>query len=108
VLSRAQVACYVRARLQMAGVTDPIFSQAALWLLHFYSRGIPRLINILAHKALMLGFGKAKQQLGCTEIIYAARDTDDVQAAMHWWSLFGVLGSAVLAAVWYWLPGGWW
>ncbi len=108
VLNRAQVACYVRARLQLAGVTTPIFSQPALWLLHFYSRGIPRLINILAHKALMLGFGKATQRLGYYQIVQAAHDTDDVQAVVRWWPWSGVLGSAVLAALWYWLPGGWW
>lgn len=110
VLSRAQVACYVSARLQVAGVSNALFSQAALWLLHFYSRGIPRLINILAHKALMLGFGKAQQQVGYYQIVLAARDTDDVQTSLPWWPLigFGLLGSVVLAALWYWLPGGWW
>jgi MSHA biogenesis protein MshM len=101
VLNRAQVACYVRARLQLAGVARPVFSQASLWLLHFYSRGIPRLINMLAHKALMLGFGKNKQQLGCAEIMYAARDTDDVLQLKFWWPVF----VSALLLLGYYLPG---
>lgn len=109
VLNRAQVACYVNARLQLAGASQ-LFSRTALWLLHYYSRGIPRLINILAHKALMLGYGKALQQIGCYQVMQAARDTDDVQAGKphnsgFWWPL---LAPAALLALWYWLPGGWW
>jgi len=95
------VACYVHARMQLAGVARPVFSQASLWLLHFYSRGIPRLINMLAHKALMLGFGKNKQQLGCAEIMYAARDTDDVVQPRFWWPVF--ISALLLLA--YYLPG---
>lgn len=107
VLNRTQVACYVNARLQLAGAPQ-LFSRFALWLLHYYSRGIPRLINILAHKALMLGYGKALTQIGYSQIVQAARDTDDVQAGnsgRFWWPL---LAPATLLALWYWLPGGWW
>ena len=33
----------------------------AISTLHFYSRGIPRLINILTHKALLAAYGKGLQ-----------------------------------------------
>lgn len=79
-LRRAEVQCYVEERLQRAGSRySAVFSAAAVWLLALSSRGIPRLINILAHKSLMVSYGKGAEHVGWTAVLAAARDTDDVQ-----------------------------
>ena len=50
------VAEYVRFRLAQAGGEKTIFSEAFIEKLHHYSRGIPRLINVLCDNALFEGF----------------------------------------------------
>ncbi len=102
VLNRQQVQCYVQARLQVAGVTQPLFLPWAQWLLWHYSRGIPRLVNILAHKALMLGYGKGLATIGVRQVWLAVQDTEDAKPMVVWWPWLAVM---VLLA-WWWLPPG--
>ncbi len=78
VLSVSQVRDYVNERLQRAGRSEPLFSAIALLMLSYFSRGIPRLINVLSHKALLLGYGAGLAQIGARQIVHAAFDTEDV------------------------------
>jgi general secretion pathway protein A len=55
-LSLAETQQYIAHRLKVAGTSRPIFTPEAILLLHTYSSGYPRLINILCDHALMLGF----------------------------------------------------
>ncbi|MFQ5580066.1 MAG: ExeA family protein [Nitrospiria bacterium] len=47
---------YVRYRLNVAGVNDGLFTKGALSAVHEYSKGFPRLINIICDNALFEGF----------------------------------------------------
>lgn len=48
---------YIRYRLKMAGGADKVhFTPAAVEVIHQFSRGIPRLINILCDKALLAAY----------------------------------------------------
>jgi MSHA biogenesis protein MshM len=82
-----QVSAYVNQRLAQAGATQQLFSQAALRLLCRYSRGIPRLVNILAHKALLLAYGEGRPLANWRHVRLAALDTDAVQPKPRpfWW-----------------------
>jgi len=62
-LSPDEVHEYIDTRLHVAGATQPIFSDAAKALIAEYSRGIPRVINILADTALVYGFSAQKEQI---------------------------------------------
>lgn len=97
-LNRAQVAAYLQQRLSQAGTQRLLFTKLALKALSKYSRGVPRLVNILAHKALLLAFGEGKAQASCMHVRLAALDTDDVQPKPKalWW--YGVAAAGVLAA----------
>ena len=55
-LSLAETQQYIAYRLKVAGANRPIFTPEAIRLVHTYSRGYPRLINILCDHALVLGF----------------------------------------------------
>ena len=78
-LNAAEVQRYVEERLQRAGLQGgPLFEPAALQALAAGSGGIPRLINILAHKALMAAFG-AGSRLVCLE--HVRRALDDTEGA---------------------------
>lgn len=56
-LTRAEVIRYVQHRLAVSGARGtPYFTLPALWRVHHYSGGIPRLINAVCDKALLAGF----------------------------------------------------
>ena len=100
-MSQRQVTAYVYRRLQQAGARQRLFSRLALFSLGRYSRGIPRLVNILAHKALLLAFGEGKPQAGLQHVRLAARDTEDVAAAVnkHWLAFSSVMLLLLVAIV---------
>jgi type II secretory pathway predicted ATPase ExeA len=56
---------YVATRLEIAGAKDPgsIFSTSAVKKIHGYSQGYPRMINILADNALVLGYSQGKKSI---------------------------------------------
>lgn len=47
---------YIRFRLEHAGCTEEVFSSEAIGAVHEYSRGVPRLINVICDNALFEGF----------------------------------------------------
>ena len=56
-LRREELVQYVTHRLEVSGAkAPPTFTRLALWRIHRYSRGIPRLINAVCDKALLAGF----------------------------------------------------
>ena len=75
-LSRDDLEYYLAHRLRIAGFTGArLFSRGAVGKLYSASGGIPRLVNILAHKALMLSFGQGQQQVSRRHVGDAAKDT---------------------------------
>jgi MSHA biogenesis protein MshM len=78
-MSYYEVQAYVSTRIDIAGVRQPLFSPGALKAIWKYSRGIPRLVNVLSHKGLMLAFGENKLQVDARHLRYAAKDTEDVK-----------------------------
>jgi MSHA biogenesis protein MshM len=86
-LKRDEVAGYLAHRVQVAGYEGKdIFTPPAVRLLHQYSNGTPRLVNILAHKCLMLGFGEGVYRITARHVRAAAADTPAAQAPRR---LFG-------------------
>ena len=93
-LSRDDLDFYVAHRLRVAGFTGArLFSGAAIRGLYKASGGVPRLVNIMAHKALMLSYGQGKQQVIKSHVAIAARDTVGVMRTIRTW----LLGGAVVA-----------
>jgi MSHA biogenesis protein MshM len=75
-LSRDDLDFYLAHRLRVAGYTGSrLFSQAAVRRMFAASKGIPRLVNILAHKSLMLAYGEGRQQVEKKHVAVAALDT---------------------------------
>jgi len=78
-LDRDGVERYVVHRLATAGYNGPfLFSKRALDFLYRTSDGIPRVINILCHKALMVAFGKGERTVQIDHVKNAADDTEGV------------------------------
>ncbi len=79
-MSRIEADIYVAHRLRVAGYQGArIFSREALKVLYLGSRGIPRLINILCNKAMMLAYGGGKHTVTQTDMEAAMHDTLDAQ-----------------------------
>lgn len=58
-LRRTELDRYVQHRLHVAGSKGgPEFTGPALWRIHHYSKGLPRLVNALCDKCLLAGFVK--------------------------------------------------
>ena len=94
---------YLEHRLQISGYRGaPLFAGRAMRLLWRASRGIPRLINILAQKCLMLAYGQGARQIDSRLVRLAIRDTDEASrfAPLRWWPLLLLLGCALAYGVW--------
>ncbi len=55
-LTSEETKAYVAKRLHLAGASQPVFLPEAVQLVHHYSRGIPRLINLICEHALISAF----------------------------------------------------
>jgi MSHA biogenesis protein MshM len=85
-LTKSEVADYVAHRLTIAGYAGPaVFTGAALRSIHVSSRGIPRLVNILAHKALLVVYGEGGRVVDRRHVRAAVEDTPT--AVSRWWWL---------------------
>ncbi|MNG93230.1 hypothetical protein D3C79_521870 [compost metagenome] len=94
---------YVDHRLQVSGYRGAeLFEGRALRLLWRASRGVPRLINVLAQKCLMLAYGRGMRRIGPRLVRLAIRDTEDASrgSLVRWWPLLLLLGAALAYGVW--------
>lgn len=89
---------YLAHRLLVAGYHGkPLFNQDAIEGLHRISHGVPRIINVLAHKMLMAAYGQGASSITLQHLQLAADDTEGVTPL----PLTGVsrVGAAVVSAV---------
>ncbi|MER2490631.1 ExeA family protein [Catenovulum sediminis] len=76
-LSQQQVQAYLHHRMTIAGYQGmPAFPLDVCHQLYQASSGTPRLLNILAHKCLMLAFGEGKQNINLAHAKQAILDTE--------------------------------
>ena len=79
-MSVEDVEYYVAHRLGVAGYRGPrLFSREAVHTLHRASRGIPRLVNVLAHKAMIAAFGEGVHLIGMRYVKEAVADTESTR-----------------------------
>ncbi|MEI6859482.1 MAG: AAA family ATPase [Shewanella sp.] len=77
-LTLDEASAYIQHRLTVAGhVGQSLFSYKNTRVLAIASKGIPRLINVLAHKALLLSFGEGTERVEYRHIRDAIIDTKD-------------------------------
>lgn len=92
-LVRAEMEAYLVHRLAIAGyVGEPLFSKGAMRQLHRASGGVPRLVNILAHKALLLAYGQGLMQVESRHVRAAVADTPAARQSGWWWRVPGLGG----------------
>lgn len=76
-LSRLESEHYIRYRLQVAGSNGrPTFSDWALWRLHRYARGVPRLVNAVCDNTLLCGYVEGTDELRLRHVRRAIRELE--------------------------------
>ncbi|CCK74537.1 MAG: AAA family ATPase [Oleispira antarctica] len=72
---------YIQQRMILAGYRGmPLFEKKALKLMVKATEGIPRLINIIAQKALLSAFGGGEQHVSEAHVRAAVNDTEGAKA----------------------------
>jgi len=85
-LLRREVDHYIAHRLRVAGYRGSgVFTASAMRKVHRLSGGVPRLINIVAHKSMLLAFGEGLQQVLPRHVKGAAADTPATRPQRRWW-----------------------
>jgi general secretion pathway protein A len=83
-LSRDEITEYIQYRLQAAGCPDlKLFSREAEEQIYHFSRGIPRLVNVVCDNALVIGYALGKKRIGADVITEAAADLLSVERVVE-------------------------
>lgn len=107
-LNLSEVQQYVRFRLKVAGCERPVFNDRAVKKLYELSGGIPRLLNLLADRALLAAYGKQQAVVDAKEVQRAAAEilplnqASSVAKTLPGWlwpllALFGIILGFLLA-----------
>jgi MSHA biogenesis protein MshM len=91
-IGRGELDYYLAHRLRVAGYRgNRLITRHGVRALHRASGGIPRLINVLAHKSMLLAFGEGAQEVALRHVRGATRDTPAAQQKNWWWLGFAML-----------------
>lgn len=102
-LSRRELEYYISHRLRIAGyMGDRLFNTTALDALYTASRGVPRLINVVAHKSMLAAYGEGRHYISAAHVRQAARDTPSARRVYSPPLWIGAAAAVTAAAVIYW------
>ncbi|MGE0825290.1 MAG: AAA family ATPase [Candidatus Binatia bacterium] len=75
-LPATDTGAYIRHRLQVAakGRSLAVFTPGAIRLIHHFSRGVPRLINVLCHRALLVAYTSEERQINSQIVRQAIKE----------------------------------
>lgn len=100
---------YIRHRLGLAGAPGRIFTAAAVHRIQRYTRGVPRLINLVCDRSLMAAYARGLREVSPSMVVVAVRELAGlpVRAERIRWrrayalGLFLVLAFAAAAVAWW-------
>ena len=96
-LTKQELSQYIQHRLSVAHCTRALFNKAAISALHKISKGIPRVINLLCERALVIAYSKNDTVIGRSIIQQAAVEAlGDYQIKAPVWHLPLKIASLVL------------
>lgn len=98
-MQAGRVPGYLAHRLRCAALSDntdvELFEASAARLIARYSRGTPRLVNVLAHKCLLLAYGEGVHRVTPRHVHLCARDTPAIELLPSWWRRWWLQRSSV-------------
>ena len=102
-LSLDESAAYIRHRLRVAGATGEVFTEKALHCAHRIAGGVPRLLNVIADRALLGAFTKESRIVTPQLVRAAAREIGGRTATgTRWrtWAVAAALGVGLIGTGW--------
>ncbi|MGH8743790.1 MAG: AAA family ATPase, partial [Burkholderiales bacterium] len=102
-LAKDELDHYLAHRLSIAGHRGGrVFTTSAVQLLHRLSGGIPRLVNILAHKTLLQTYGEGCHEVEPRHVRAAAADTPAAKDGFTrwWWLAFALFLMSLSGLSW--------
>ena len=107
-MNRDDLDAYLYHRLAKAGyIHGNLFTKKAKNLLYKASQGIPRVVNILSHKALLVAYGRGEHLIDHKAMKLAVNDTEAIIARKNNWTilLLGMASSTILITLMIFLTG---
>ena len=98
-LDADDTATYVGHRMRVAGALRDVFSKSALRGLYRRARGIPRLINVIADRALLAAYTQDRHTVDRKLVARAAAEVFGTRRAGRawWWAVTATAGVALFA-----------
>jgi MSHA biogenesis protein MshM len=79
-----QVYQYVKHRMNIAGYRGgDLFDRKCCYLIFKASKGTPRIVNVLCHKALMLAYGEGLQKITQSHVRLSIKDTESADKKLN-------------------------
>lgn len=102
-LSREETSEYVEYRLQVAGAPRNPFTKAALRLLYAQSGGVPRLINVLADRALLGAYVLGEGEVQGATMAQSGNEVFGSAIPRRWprFALAGLAAALLLVPAWF-------
>jgi general secretion pathway protein A len=96
-LSSEETEAYITERLRIAGARQAVLSPEAIQLVHRYSKGIPRLINLICEQAMISAYVEQIKPIPAriVESVGTELDLDEQPFVISPMALSGVQGSAL-------------
>ena len=93
-LRKDETRAYVSHRLRVAGTQNDIFTKRAIDALYKYARGIPRLINVIADRALLAAYTKDQRSVDGKLVSAAAAEVFGIRRKAPWWPFATAMAGA--------------
>ena len=100
-LSFSEVRRYLDYRLQQVGGHARQIGVLARLLIHRYSGGVPRKINLLADAALLMAFRRQRSRVGWRHVLKATKVVNFQRSSQRRWSVVAAMLIAAFAAFGY-------
>jgi general secretion pathway protein A len=94
-LRKDETRAYVSHRLRVAGTQNDIFTKRAIDSLYKHARGIPRLINVIADRALLAAYTKDQRNVDAKLVSAAAAEVFGIRRKAPWWPLAAAMAGTV-------------
>src|SRR5699024_61737 len=98
-LNESETEAYIRHRLDVGGAHRCPFTADGLRAVYQTSQGVPRLINIIADRALVAGYAREHDRVGAGLVRAAAREVAGEETRPRGGWLRGTIAAGALVAV---------
>jgi len=99
-VDRKSLSGYINHRLRIAGYSEgELFTQKAIDRIHKSSNGVPRIVNTMCNKALILAFGQGKKSVVSRHVKQVINDTDEVKRSHDPFMTAIITTAAIVALV---------